>query len=102
MNPAAFRWALLTLCWMLLERSAVEGQSVTATARRNLADSPELWRQEHRIVDLHLHVDGKEESFARAVRIMDAVGIGVGVNLSGGTVTPGEDGTSQFARVKEM
>ena len=102
MHLAAFRWALLTVFWMFFERWPVEGQRVTAAARRNPADSPELWRQEHRIIDLHMHVDAKEESFARAVRIMDSAGIGIGVNLSGGTVTSGENGTSQFARVKEM
>ena len=101
MNPAALRWPLLILCWMFFERSPAAGQSAPAAARTNAADSAELWREEDRIIDLHMHVDGKEESFARAVRIMDAAGIGVGVNLSGGTVTPGE-GTSQFARVKAM
>ena len=50
-------------------------------------ESPEAWRRERRIIDLHMHIDAKEDRYARAVRIMDAAGIGVGVNLSGGTVT---------------
>ena len=64
--------------------------------------APDLWRGEHRIIDLHMHIDASEERFARAVKIMDAAGIGIGVNLSGGTVThtPGEK--SEFERVKEM
>ncbi|HET6406925.1 MAG TPA: hypothetical protein VFG14_03510, partial [Chthoniobacteraceae bacterium] len=51
------------------------------------ADSPDDWRRERRIIDLHMHIDAKEDRYARAVRIMDTAGIGVGVNLSGGTVT---------------
>jgi hypothetical protein len=63
---------------------------------------PDAWRREHRTIDLHMHIDGTEERFRRAVRIMDAAGLGVGVNLSGGTVThpPGEK--SEFERVKEI
>ena len=65
-------------------------------------DSPDVWRREHRIVDLHMHVEGAAERFARAVKIMDAAGVGVGVNLSGGTVTHGLGEKSEFERVKEM
>ncbi len=50
---------------------------------------------------MHLHVGGSPAQFATTVRIMDRAGIGIGVNLSGGTVThpPGEK--SEFERVKE-
>ncbi len=50
------------------------------------------WRAEHRIIDLHQHIRGTEEHLRRAVGIMDRVGLGIAVNLSGGTVTakPGE------------
>jgi predicted TIM-barrel fold metal-dependent hydrolase len=66
------------------------------------ADSPDDWRRERRIIDLHMHIDAKEDRYARAVRIMDTAGIGVGVNLSGGTVTPGESGKSALQTSKEM
>jgi predicted TIM-barrel fold metal-dependent hydrolase len=66
------------------------------------AFSPESWRKEHRIIDLHMHIDGTAERFARAVRIMDLAGLGVGVNLSGGTVTHAPDELSEFARVKAL
>jgi len=46
------------------------------------------WRKEHRLVDLHMHVERAPERYARAVKIMDLAGIGVAVNLSGGSVTP--------------
>lgn len=57
------------------------------------------WRAEHRIVDLHQHINGTTQHVARAIKIMDAVGIGLSVNLSGGTVTrPQPDQPSDFAR----
>jgi predicted TIM-barrel fold metal-dependent hydrolase len=64
--------------------------------------SPETWRAEHRIIDLHMHIDGSAERFARAVRVMDRAGIGIGVNLSGGTVTHAPGELSQFAQVKAL
>jgi predicted TIM-barrel fold metal-dependent hydrolase len=45
------------------------------------------WREEHRLIDLHMHIERSAERYARAIKIMDAVGIGVGVNLSGGYAT---------------
>lgn len=62
----------------------------------------ETWRAAHRTIDLHQHIDGKPDNFARAVRIMDRSGIGIGVNLSGGTVTSKPDGKSEFERVKAL
>src|SRR6188768_2213445 len=62
----------------------------------------EQWRQEKRIVDLHMHIEGTPERFERAVRIMDRSGIGVGVNLSGGVVTHKEGEKSEFEKVKEL
>jgi hypothetical protein len=63
---------------------------------------PDQWRQERRIIDLHQHVDVTEEHMSRWLRIMDRVGVGVGVNLSGGTVTakPGE--LSAFERTQAL
>jgi len=57
------------------------------------------WRAEHRIIDLHEHIGCTTQFLARAVKIMDAAGIGLAVNLSGATVTPGKDGSpSEFER----
>lgn len=75
---------------------------VLAASAAGAQDTPDDWRREHRIIDLHLHIDGTAERFARAVKIMDAAGIGIGVNLSGGTVTHAPGEPSEFARVKEM
>jgi predicted TIM-barrel fold metal-dependent hydrolase len=62
----------------------------------------EPWRAQHRLVDLHQHIDYTEAHLARAVKIMDANGLGLAVNLSGGTVThkPGE--LSEFERNKQL
>src|SRR5260221_829465 len=62
-----------------------------------------LWRAEHRIIDLHQHIDFTTQHLTRAVKIMDAVGLGIGVNLSGGYVTrTNEDAPSEFERNKQL
>ncbi len=75
-------------------------------AREEPADitkgQPGQWRSEKRVIDLHMHIDGTPERFDRAVRIMDKAGVGIGVNLSGGTVTPEKDGKSAFEKVKAL
>lgn len=68
----------------------------------SFAGAPDDWRRDHRVIDLHMHIDGKEDRYTRAIRIMDAAGIGIGVNLSGGTVTRNENGKSQFEVSKEL
>jgi predicted TIM-barrel fold metal-dependent hydrolase len=68
-----------------------------------VSSEAEVWRTEHRIIDLHQHIDGTTQHVTRVVKIMDAVGIGIGVNLSGGTVTRKEPGTlSEFERNKAL
>lgn len=66
------------------------------------AFDPAVWRKEHRIVDLHMHIEGKPERFDRAVRIMDQGGLGLGIELGSGPVTtkPGE--LSKFEQVKAI
>jgi predicted TIM-barrel fold metal-dependent hydrolase len=62
----------------------------------------DAWRAAHRIVDLHTHVDATPDHLAQAVRVMDAAGIGVAVNLSGGTVTRTAGQPSEFERTKRL
>jgi predicted TIM-barrel fold metal-dependent hydrolase len=64
--------------------------------------SPELWRAEGRLMDVHMHVEGRPERFARAVKIMDGAGIGTGVILGAGSVTAAEGQLSEFERVKAL
>jgi len=53
---------------------------------RDAVEEASVWRAEHRIIDLHQHIDCTTQHLARTVKIMDAVGLGIGVNLSGGFV----------------
>jgi predicted TIM-barrel fold metal-dependent hydrolase len=62
----------------------------------------EAWRAEHRIIDLHTHIDATPEHLRDAVRVMDAVGVGVAVNLSGGTTTRKAGQPSGFEQVKAL
>ena len=77
-----------------------------ATGKNDLAASQrqaQVWRVEHRIIDLHQHINGTTQHVARAVKIMDAAGVGLGVNLSGGTVTRRKpDEPSEFERNKTL
>jgi predicted TIM-barrel fold metal-dependent hydrolase len=85
----------------------VLAMALTATSNYRAAGpgpdaSPVRWRAEHRLVDLHQHIDGTEAHLKRAVAIMDAVGIGLAVNLSGGTVTSQNGQPSEFERNKAL
>ena len=57
--------------------------------------NPEQWRSDHRIIDMHQHVDYSTQHLARAVKIMDTAGIGMAINLDGGVVT--KDGTNSVS-----
>jgi predicted TIM-barrel fold metal-dependent hydrolase len=83
----------VSLCSLVQSATAAEWQENAAGAG---------WREEHRIIDLHQHIDCTPTHLARAVKIMDASGVGIGINLSGGTVTRGKDGAgSEFERNKK-
>ena len=61
------------------------------------------WRAGHRTIDLHQHINYTTQHLTRAVKIMDAAGLGLGVNLSGGTVTVSTNGgPSDFERNKRL
>jgi len=65
-------------------------------------EQAEAWRAQHRTIDLHQHINCTTQHLTRAVRIMDRVGIGVAVNLSGGSVTRGTNAASEFERNKRL
>src|SRR6266511_2955408 len=98
-RPALALWltcaaVVLSLsCW-----SAPGGSEAVADVQRTAAQ----WRAEHRIIDLHQHINCSPDHLARAVRIMDRAGIGLGVNLSGGTTRREEGKASEFERNKEL
>lgn len=72
---------------------------LVARAGNSEADA---WRASRRFIDLHLHVEGLPERVRRAASILDRAGIGVGVNLSGGTVTRKSGEPSEFERNRDM
>lgn len=73
----------LALLWAL-EGSLAEEGDVT----KMLDETAAQWRAEKRIIDLHMHVAGSEDRVRRGLDIMDEAGIGIGVNLSGGSAFP--------------
>src|SRR4030095_14608826 len=80
-------------------------QAATSTNDESLLAARQAteWRAAHRTIDLHQHIDATTQHVARAIKIMDAVGIGVGVDLTAGTVTPGKDGgPTEFERAKKL
>lgn len=79
----------IALAFVALARGAAVGPAAT------MLDS---WRQERLLIDLHQHIDSTPDHLARAVKLMDRAGIGVAVNLSGGTVTRHGDMPSDFER----
>src|SRR5215467_10497102 len=77
--------------------------SVVSAAERPTVSPADLWRAQHFIIDLHQHIDCTTQRLARAVKIMDAAGVGIGVNLTAGTVTPGTNGgPSEFEQNKRL
>lgn len=80
--------------------------SPLAFAQENLADvkkQADQWRAEHRLIDLHQHINFTPEHLARAVKIADSVGIGIITNLGTGTVTPRPNGQpSEFETNKRL
>ena len=60
----------------------------------------DTWRTEHRIIDLHTHIEASPEYLAQAIRVFDAAGVGVAINLSGGTVQRQQGQPSDFEQTK--
>ncbi len=84
---------------LLPPTNLAQAQDVVAATRQQA----DRWRAEHRIIDLHQHLDYQPELLARAIKIMDASGIGLGIDLTPGTVTPGPDGQpGEFESHKKM
>lgn len=75
--------------------------SAKETDPRADALNPDVWRREHRIVDMHMHIAAAPERFERALRVMNAAGVGMAIELGSGTVTPKADGLSDFERTKQ-
>lgn len=84
---------------LLAALACVSGLAGAGTA----PNDSDRWRMDHRVIDVHQHLTFTTQHLARAVKIMDASGVGIAVNLGTGTVTPGTQGTpSEFERNKRL
>jgi predicted TIM-barrel fold metal-dependent hydrolase len=105
-KASAFAFGMAAAALGITTVSLLRGTAVPSTSRaaelspRAAAFDPATWRKEHRIIDLHQHIDGPGTRFDRAIGIMDAAGVGVGTVLGAGTVTHKEGELSQFEKVK--
>lgn len=91
MHFPLFCRAALGVGWLTVSALAADRE----TAKPWPGDS---WRQNHRIIDLHQHINGTEEHVARTVRILDRAGVGLAANLSGGYVTAKAGELSPFEK----
>lgn len=95
------RWvnALCALWISFLGASSGLAKSDDTEAQRQ-ADQ---WRIERRIIDMHQHLQYTPALLDQAIRVMDRSGIGIGVDLTPGTVTPGPNGApSSFERNRQL
>src|SRR5438270_1178697 len=61
------------------------------------------WRAEHRIIDLHEHLDYTPEILSHAIAVRDAAGVGLAIDLTPGTVTRGPNNEpSEFEQHKQL
>jgi hypothetical protein len=97
MNPLSVSFT--TVCG-ISAALAVANPALTETV--SPGQQCDRWRAEHRLIDLHQHINATPEHLARAVQIMDQTGLGIAVNLSGGTVMRRGDAPSDFERTKEL
>ncbi len=86
---------------LLFSLAALTSLSLSA-ANLGTNQTPADWRAEHRLIDMHQHIDYTKEHLTRDIKIMDAVGLGIGINLSGGTVTKNGAEPSEFERNKKL
>ena len=82
--------------------SIAHAQTEIPLTPREAAFSPDVWRAEQRIVDVHQHIEATPERLARAVGILDRCGVGTGIILGAGTVTANEGEISGFQQAREL
>jgi len=96
------RLALVYSCVAWLPSTVVAQDAPPRSKPLVEAYSPDVWRAERRIVDLHLHVEPLPERLERAVGILDRAGVGLGVMLGAGTVTHKEGEPSEFEKARDL
>jgi len=91
-----------TLAFTFRTRAAADSNARPLPGPLADAFSPEVWRKEKRIIDLHQHIGGTPAQFDRAALIMDRAGVGTGIVLGAGTTTRKDGAISGFEAVKAM
>ncbi|HUQ71272.1 MAG TPA: hypothetical protein VM165_17220, partial [Planctomycetaceae bacterium] len=102
MRHAMIRLAFVCSCVAMLPSSVIAQDAAPRSKPLVDAYSPDVWRAEKRIVDLHLHVEPLPERLERAVGILDRAGVGLGVMLGAGTVTHKEGEPSEFEKARDL
>ncbi len=86
---------------LLLTSSSIMAQTATLPDPRADTLSSDVWRREHRIIDVHQHIEDRPERLKRAIGILDRSGVGMGVILGAGTVTSKDGKPSSFQKARE-
>lgn len=96
--------AMVVICAGGYQQSDAEAQTGENALNLPMTDalSPDVWRREHRIIDLHQHIESSPERYRRAVGILDRSGVGLGFVLGSGTVTAKEGEISDFQKSREL
>ena len=89
--------ALTSMALIMISPGVISAQDVQSVRKE-----ANQWRQEHRFIDLHQHIAYQTNQLTQAIKIMDASGIGIGVNLSGGTTVGKNGGVSAFQKNKKL
>ena len=102
--PVRSAVTIVLMAGLLAVSTNAQGQIPHAANRNPLADamSFDVWRREHRIIDLHQHIEASPDHLRRAVSILDRSGVGTGVILGAGTVTTKDGEPSEFQKASEL
>src|SRR2546430_899646 len=98
--PSRVLFLLVLITFVSLQTAVGAGVEQDWKAAQRQA---QVWRSQHRTIDMHQHLDYSPELLTRAIRVSDAAGVGLGVDLTPGTVTHGPNGEpSEFEQHKQM
>lgn len=91
------------IVWLICVGVLFPRQAFTQPAAESLQLEADTWRAERRLIDLHQHLDYTTATLTRMVKVLDAAGVGLGIDLTPGTVTPGPNGEpSEFEQHKKL